>query len=579
MLLFYLFIAVLFELATSATNDKMLVEDNPKIWSVCNNGSCNCGSEIGDIVMCDDDHLWIKACYCGYYDQTQNKTVLGNCLPTCYYLHSTEVGKNYYKLDRYSVQDGAFLNPKVCGGEFTHVDMNREGRFCGRCKEGYGLAAYSYHYITCIPCTDYSFKSWLKYITVAFLPLTLFFFVVVALNIHIPSSHLSSLVFMIQCISPSILLQAFDTWIQENRLHNFFFVTFKILTSFVGFFNLDFFRNVYPYLCLHPKLNILHVVSLDFVIALYPFFLIFVTYLLVTMYDNNYRFIMWAWKPLKWCLMRYERHFNVKTTLTKTFATFILLSSVKILSCCFGILAVTKSYDSNGRSDKWYVYLDANIEYFGEEHLPFAILALCAGFIFVILPLLLLFFYPFRLFQRCLNCFRIKSHALHFFMDVFQGVYRTEPHDMRCFSAFYLFIQFVLLLTMVTFSVQFSIIVVVLILIISSFIFAFCQPYKRNLHNNFGMISLFALSLFYLALSMEIITVYLEIQWVNLARMLIGFSMLFIGIIAFSGIFFHHKFKAWAMKCFKKAACKAKSGSAEPTESVSTPLLSSSHIA
>ena len=52
----------------------------------------------------------------------------------------------------------------------------------------------------------------------------------------------------------------------------------------------------YPYFCLHPDLNILHVISLDFAVALYPFVLILLTYLLIRVYDSNYRLVVWAWK-------------------------------------------------------------------------------------------------------------------------------------------------------------------------------------------------------------------------------------------------------------------------------------------
>ena len=94
-------------------------------------------------------------------------------------------------------------------------------------------------------------------------------------------------------------------------------------------FNLDFLRDIFPYFCLHPKLNILAVISLDYIIAIYPFLLILLAYILIKMYDRNYKLIVLAWKPFKWCLKHRNSQWDVSASLTQTFASLILLSSIK----------------------------------------------------------------------------------------------------------------------------------------------------------------------------------------------------------------------------------------------------------
>ena len=91
---------------------------------------------------------------------------------------------------------------------------------------------------------------------------------------------------------------------------------------------------------------------------------------------------------------------------------------------------------------KKFLYYDANIEYFGHDHLPFAVLALLIGFIFVFLPFLLLVLYPCRCFQRFLNCLGLRCQTLHIFMDAFQGIYKIEPYDLKYFSALYFLLRF-----------------------------------------------------------------------------------------------------------------------------------------
>ena len=54
----------------------------------------------------------------------------------------------------------------------------REGRFCGKCQPNYGLAVYSNHLSSCLPCSENKHISWLKYIAIALGPLTVFYFIV-----------------------------------------------------------------------------------------------------------------------------------------------------------------------------------------------------------------------------------------------------------------------------------------------------------------------------------------------------------------------------------------------------------------
>ncbi len=278
--------------------------------------------------------------------------------------------------------------------------------------------------------------------------------------------------------------------------------------------NLDFFRDVYPDFCLHPRMNVLHVVSLDYIVALYPFLLIFITYVLITTYDDNYRLLVWAWKPFKCLLKRYQNYFSTKTSLVETFATFILLSSVKILGVCCELLTSTRAYGvTRKQTVQRYLFYDANIEYFSREHLPFAILALSIGFVFVFLPFLLLVLYPCRCFQRCLKHFGWRCQVLHVFMDAFQGSYKTEPYDLRYFSAFYLFMRFVVIIfTEITQSLMF-ILVITFILLIGTLIFAIFQPYKISSHNTLDIVSLLLLTIFYVTYTADSFVTYIDSYW------------------------------------------------------------------
>ena len=87
----------------------------------------------------------------------------------------------------------------------------------------------------------------------------------------------------------------------------------------------------YTPFCLHPHTNTLLVLALDYIIAVYPLLLIALSYLLVLLYDRNVRFIVCLWKPFVPLFIRFRRQWNIKSSLVDAFATFLLLSYVKIV--------------------------------------------------------------------------------------------------------------------------------------------------------------------------------------------------------------------------------------------------------
>ena len=231
-------------------------------------------------------------------------------------------------------------------------------------QKGYGLAAYSYHYTNCIPCKNYGYKNWLIYFTVALLPLTLFYIFMVMFRVSFTSSYINGYVFAIQCILSPIARRTIDAWVTarytEMDDRNIVVTALKLYTSMYGIMNLDFFRDVYSHFCLHPQANMLHIISLDYIVAAYPFLLIFITHLVVNLYDRSY-LIKLALKSFKRYLERLQRQCNIQSSLIQTIDTFILLSNVKILGVCFDLLTFTRAYDSTGAQEsKLYFYYDAN---------------------------------------------------------------------------------------------------------------------------------------------------------------------------------------------------------------------------
>ncbi len=199
--------------------------------------------------------------------------------------------------------------------------------------------------------------------------------------------------------------------------------------------NLDFFRSIYPPFCF-ICLPYIQVASLDYIIAVYPMIMLLLTYGIVNLHDR-YSQVIWSCRPL----YRYFRHIRKEwEILIGAFATRLLLSYGKILNVTSNILTPYSLFYMNGSQSRYHVQIDINTLYLSKQHLPYFILALAMSFVFSIVPLLLLCLYPCRCFQTCLNRTGLQHHALHTFMDAFQGCYKHKPYN---FTALFIIVQII----------------------------------------------------------------------------------------------------------------------------------------
>ena len=247
--------------------------------------------------------------------------------------------------------------------------------------------------------------------------------------------------------------------------------------------------------CLHPSISTLQVISLDYVVALYPLLLIFITYFLVKIYDQS-SVAQFIWKPMAWLYTRFDKECAGSISLIEVFSTFFLLSYVKVANTSLDLLMPVQVVNITGHVLGTYTYFNGSLEYFGPEHRPFALLAIIVFTIFNLVPLLLLCVYPCRCFQSCLDRCRLNSQVLRTFMDAFQGYYKFEPYDCRYFSGFYLVLRIIVLFMF--FFIKSGFIVVVLgiaTMIPFTALFAIARPYKKDIYNTIDLIFLLVLIL------------------------------------------------------------------------------------
>ena len=507
-----------------------------KIWSQCHPpGNCSCGVQLGKTVICspNDNRLLIQPCYCLYYDPKRNTTIAGPCLFTCFYPQNRALDLSY-SIERYHVQNYSQFNEDMCNSKVT---LNRRDRFCGRCKPDFGFPVYSYN-IACIPCKNTSYKNWLKYLAIALGPLTAFYIIMATFRASMITSHLNGMLFVIQCITSPTQVRMLHTWaLKTSQQHKLTLVYLKIIYSILGLANLDFFRDFYPKFCLNPTYTMLEVISLDLLVAVYPFVLILSTYLLISLYYRNCRPIVFVWQHCKRLLNPILKK-SVHVSLTETFATFTLLSSVKVIGLSYDLLIYTRAYQENGSYGGIYTFYDPSVVYFSKEHRLPALLAIISSFALALLPFLLLLLYPSRCFQNLLNYFNIRSHALHIFMDAFQGSYKTEPHDLRYFAAWYLLLRFLFLLFFGLFHSILSMTTASVIMILGALSVAILKPYKNN-HNTRDILLLLSAALFYLSMATNVGASFMDYKHLAFAQCLMILSAAFIVMVTSATMFWN----------------------------------------
>ena len=438
---------------------------------------CECGVSLEGIVRCDpvSFKLEVLYCYCLTYSEILDATVLGYCLTTCHGKHTATA------IDAHNVSD---LDGIVCGS------LHRTGQMCGGCEKGYAPPVYSYS-MACVECSHYKYN-WLKYIAIAFLPLTVFYIFVVVFRISAFSGNLNALILTCQLITISALLRYSQQTLIDMPTSAV--VVMQFFMTLYSLWNLDFFRTLYAPFCLHPKLTAIQTLALDYTIAVYPLVLIILTYVSVTLHER-YAILIKLWSPFHRWLSHFRKEWHIRKSLVDVFATFILLSYVKVLDISFNILTPINLWTVNGTEVKEsFLYYDGTVKYFRGEHIPFAVLAIGMLCTFNVFPLLLLAVYPTRCFQRCLNHFHCQCQILRVFMDTFQGAFKTEPYDCRYFAAFYLLLRFVNLTTMAWTKSPLYFPLTGLLLGLGSLSVALIRPWRCWWHNILDSLLLASLS-------------------------------------------------------------------------------------
>uniref|UniRef100_A0A1X7TPL5 Uncharacterized protein n=1 Tax=Amphimedon queenslandica TaxID=400682 RepID=A0A1X7TPL5_AMPQE len=162
----------------------------------------------------------------------------------------------------------------------------------------------------------------------------------------------------------------------------------------------------------------------------------------MTLYDKGFKCIVLVTRPFYRCMARFWSMTGIEPSFTHSIASIYILYFTQLTATSFKILSF---YDINNDTTFYY---DRNQGFFQEWHGFAGFIAIIVLLFLIILPTLCILFYPFKWFQKLLDCLHLRKPLLISLGDVFPGPYkkRTEnTYDYRFMAGLYLLARIIIL--------------------------------------------------------------------------------------------------------------------------------------
>lgn len=391
----------------------------------------------------------------------------------------------------------------------TEEDLNkicesgREGTLCGNCQHSSAPAVSTDEY-QCVKCSDQEEKyNWLKYLLIEYVPITVFFLVVVLFNVSVTTGPANAFVFFAQMITSIIKLEANRS---TNPSLHFAKVLQTIYSIPYNIWNLSFFRSVLPPFCIGRNITMLQYISIDYVTAFYPFLLVTVFYVTVSLYARGIQPIVCLFQPLHRCFLKFRSIWNLERSILHSLATFLLLSYTKFTLVSFYLLKPAPLVNSSGQMStaSTVVYFDGSVKFLSKDHRPYIVVSVVVLVVFVLLPPIVLIAPSINHgLRKYVKRYHTDSNehnipSCHIgpsweqFLNAFQGCYKdgtgqdgtSNKTDLRWFSGAYF------LLRLISFAIfafatdwYLQMMMQQILYTISMLGFAVLRPYKKDIYN------------------------------------------------------------------------------------------------
>ena len=433
-----------------------LVDCQPGYLLDPSEGACKCRAPdyFGLVPTCGPtvylkDGYWMGYC-------SENSSTL--CTTYCPYgfcsYHQMDPKANVHPLPTNSAK----LETMTCG-------PNRRGAVCSLCADGHTVYFHSWRY----KCgrEELCHYGWLLYFLTEFLPLIIFYIIILYFNVSFTHGNLHCFVFFAQVLS------ALD--INANGLVKYEYITDILhdISSFIyGPLNLNFFTLEPLSFCLWERATVIHMMVMKCATVVLAFLLVFLTILLTRCRVTN----------------RLLRYYTPNSILIHGISTFVIICYSQIAYVTFHILTYFCLYSTNYHCEERVVNYMGYMVYFHGDHLKYAIPAVFVAIFFIMLLPLMLLIYPllFRLLGLCnlsesgiaVTLSRLMPIQL---LDSFQGSFKD---NFRFFSGLYFLYRAIILCAYAYCStlLQFYAVIQLQLLLMIA-LHSLVQPYKERKHN------------------------------------------------------------------------------------------------
>lgn len=386
----------------------------------------------------------------------------------------------YCNYDAYSTS-GVFPVPRTCKDlqQSELCDNNRKGQLCGECKDEFA-AHFNSEKFSCGRCS-YGAIGLLIYLVAELVPLILVFALVMTFKINITSGQMQSFLLFAQTF---FILNHVPSLRSHSEITH---VLISVHTLIVGFFNLFFFHMDEMSFCLWSGASILDSIAFRYVTTLFTILLL--TFFIIATNRGVFRMTLFDGRFSKFKRVA-KRLSPEQNSIIHGISAFLILSYTQFTLTSLQILNKGSLYTHGGVVDISVVYLQGNLEYFGVDHLKYAIPALLVLTFLSLPPPLLLIAYPLLWKVKAKLKFKVNNEnettmwpirKLLPLIDSFQGVFKD---NCRMFSGLLFLWRFIIIAIYAfssTLTELFLLMEVALVAILG--IHTIVRPYKKKIQN------------------------------------------------------------------------------------------------
>ena len=181
--------------------------------------------------------------------------------------------------------------------EYMCTPLNRKGQICQECIDDFGPAVTSVGY-QCSNCTSTWYGVPL-YLFLEFVPITVFYIVILVFRISVTSAPMTSYVMYSQLLVFAFTVDIEAISVIRAEINGGIYILLNVVIMLYGIWNLDFFRYIVPPFCISSRLKIIHIVFLTYISAFYPLCLIAITWACIELHSRNFKPLVWLWDKMR----------------------------------------------------------------------------------------------------------------------------------------------------------------------------------------------------------------------------------------------------------------------------------------